>query len=141
MEQLEGMNRRLWKPIDLLIQELVKQWYCTMGFLVVLFSHSVMSCSSQPHGPQHPRPPCPSPIPGLYSDSCSLSQSCHPTISSSVIPLSSRLQSFPASESFQTSQFFQSGGQSILWLHSFLRKPQLQSLSDQLSIPRPFCSV
>ena len=129
MEQLEGMNRRLWKPIDLLIQELVKQWYCTMGFLVVLFSHSVMSCSSQPHGPQHPRPPCPSPIPGLYSDSCSLSQSCHPTISSSVIPLSSRLQSFPASESFQTSQFFQSGGQSILWLHSFLRKPQLQSLS------------
>ena len=50
MEQLEGMNRRLWEPIDLLIQELVKQWYCTMGFLVVQSSNSVVSCSSQPHG-------------------------------------------------------------------------------------------
>ena len=141
MEQLEGMNKRLWEPVDLLIQELVKQWYCTMGFLMVQSSHSIMPCSSQPHGLQHPRPPCPSPIPGLYSNSCSLSQLCHPTISSSVIPFSSWLQSFPVSRSFQMSQFFASGGQSILWLYSFLWKPQLQSLSDQFSIPRPSCPI
>ena len=62
---------------------------------------------------QHARPPCPSPKPGAYSNSCQLSCSCHPTISSSVVPFSSRHQSFPASESFQMSQFFPSGGQSI----------------------------
>ena len=62
---------------------------------------------------QHARPPCPSPIPGAYSNSCPLSQWCHPTISSSVIPFSSRLQSFPASGSFLMSQFFASGSQSI----------------------------
>ena len=79
----------------------------------VQFSHSVVSNSLQPHGPQHARPPCPSPTPGVYSDSCPLSWWCHPTISSSVIPFSSHLQSFPASGSFQMSQFFTSGGQSI----------------------------
>ena len=66
-----------------------------------------------PHGLQHARLPCPSPTPRAYSNSCPLSQWCHPTISSSVIPFSSRLQSFPASGSFQMSQFFTSGGQSI----------------------------
>ena len=66
-----------------------------------------------PHGLQHTRPPCPSPTPGVYSDSCPLSQWCHTTISSSVIPFSSHLQSFPASGSFPMSQFFTSGGQSI----------------------------
>ena len=60
-----------------------------------------------------PRPPCPSPAPGVYSDLCPLSRWCHPTISFSVIPFSSCLQSFPASGSFQISQFFTSGGQSI----------------------------
>ena len=64
-------------------------------------------------GLQHARPPCPSPIPRVYSNSCPLSRWCHPTISSSVIPFSSRLHSFPASGSFQMSQFFASGGQSI----------------------------
>ena len=59
------------------------------------------------------RPPCPSPIPGAYSNSCPLSQWCHPTISSSVFPSSVHLQSFPALGSFQMSQFFVSGGQSI----------------------------
>ena len=59
-------------------------------------------------------PPCPSPTPGVYSNSCPLSRWCHPTISSSVIPVSSCLQSFPASGSFQISQFFVSGGQSIV---------------------------
>ena len=67
----------------------------------------------RPHGLQHARPPCPSPTPGVYWNSCPLSWWCHPTISSSVIPFSSHLQSFPASGSFQMSQLFTSGGQSI----------------------------
>ena len=74
---------------------------------------SVVSDSLWPHGLQHTRPPCSSPTPGLYSNSCPLSQWRHPTISSSVIPYSSRLHSCPASGSFQMSQFFASGGQSI----------------------------
>ena len=65
------------------------------------------------HGLQHSRPPCPSPTPGVYSNSHPLNQWCHPTISSSVNPFSSRLQSFPASGPFQMSQIFESGGQSI----------------------------
>ena len=72
-----------------------------------------MSDSVWPHELQPARPPCPSPTPGVYSDSCPLSCWYHPTISSSVLPFSSRLQSFPASGSFQMSQFFTSGGQSI----------------------------
>ena len=79
----------------------------------VQFSCSVVSDSLRPHGLQHARFPCPSPTPGAYSNFCPLSQWCHPTISSSVIPFSFHLQSFPASESFQMSQFFASGGQSI----------------------------
>ena len=74
---------------------------------------SVLSDSLQPHGLQHTRLPCPSPIPGDCSNSCPLSRWCHPTVSSSVVPFSSRLQSFPASGSFPMSQFFESGGQSI----------------------------
>ena len=72
-----------------------------------------MSDSLWPYGLQHTRPPCPSPPPGVHSNSCALSQWCHPTISSSLVPFSSCLQSFPASGSFQMSQFFASGGQSI----------------------------
>ena len=79
----------------------------------VQFSCSVVSDSLWPHGMQHARPPCPSPTPRACSNACSFSQWCHPTISSSVIPFSSCLQSFPASGSFQMSQFFTSGGQSI----------------------------
>ena len=79
----------------------------------IQFSHSVVSDSLQPHGLQHTKPPCPSPTPGVYSNSCPLSQWCHPTISPSVVPFSSCPQSFPASGSFQMSQFFASGGQSI----------------------------
>ena len=74
---------------------------------------SVVSDSLWPHGLQHARPPCPSPTPRVYSDSCPLSQWCHPTISSSVITFSSCLQSSPVSGSFQMSQFFASGGKSI----------------------------
>ena len=73
----------------------------------------VVSSSLWLHGLQHARPPCPSPIPGVYSNSCPLSRWCHPTISSSVVPFFSCLQSLPASGSFQMSQLFTSGGQSI----------------------------
>ena len=79
----------------------------------VQFSHSVMSNSLWPHGLQYTRLPCPSLTPRPYSNSCPWSRWCHPTISSSVDPFSSHLQSFPASESFPMSQFFTSGGQSI----------------------------
>ena len=79
----------------------------------VQFSHSVMSNSLWPHGLQHARLSCPSPTPRVYSNSCPLSWWCHPTISSSVVPFSSCLQSFPPSGTFQMSQFFASGGQNI----------------------------
>ena len=72
-----------------------------------------MSDSLGPHGLQHARLPCASPTPRVYSNSCPLSRWCHPTISSSVIPFSSCLQSFPASGSFPKSQFFSLGGQRI----------------------------
>ena len=81
--------------------------------LSVQFSRSVVSNSLWPHELQHTRPPCPSPTPGVYPNPCPSSWWCHPTISSSVIPFSSCPQSFPASGSFQMSQLFASGGQSI----------------------------
>ena len=81
--------------------------------LSVQFSHSVVSSALRSHGLKHARLPCPSPTPRAYSNLCSSSRWCHPTISSSVIPFSSHLQPFPESASFQTSQFFASCGQSI----------------------------
>ena len=77
------------------------------------FSCSVMSDSLRPHGLQHARLPCPSPTTRVYSNSCPLSQGCHPTISSSIIPFSSHLQSFPPPGCFLMSQYFASGGQNI----------------------------
>ena len=82
----------------------------TFTYYSVQFSHSVMSNSLRPHE-LHTRPPCPSPTPGIHSNSCPLSRWCHPGISSSVIPFSSCPQSLPASESFPMSQLFASGGQ------------------------------
>ena len=79
----------------------------------VPFSHSVLSNVLRPHGLQHSRPPCPSLTPRACSNSCPSSWWCHPTISSSVAPFSSCLQSFPASGSLPISQFFASGGQRI----------------------------
>ena len=79
----------------------------------MLFNHSVVSDSLRPHGLHHARLPCPSPTPGACSNSCPWSWWCHPSISSSVIPFSSSLQSFPASGSFQMSQFFASDSQHI----------------------------
>ena len=86
--------------------------YLTCGS--VQFSCLIMSDSLQPHGRQHARLPCPSPTPGVYPNSCPLSWWCHSMISSSGVPFSSSLQSFPASGSFQMSQRFTSGGQSIV---------------------------
>ena len=82
-------------------------------FSSVHFSCSVMSDSLRLHESQHARPPCPSPTPGVYPNSCPLSRWCHPTISSSVVPFSCRPQSFPASGSIQMSQLSASGGQSV----------------------------
>ena len=82
-------------------------------FSSVHFSCSVMSDSLWPHGLQPARPPCPSPTPRVYWNSCPLSWWCHPTILSSVVSSSSCPQSLPAAWSFQMSQFFASGGQSI----------------------------
>ena len=95
-------------------KEYVKAVYCHPAYLTnmqssIQFSHSVVSDSLQPQGLQHTRPLCPSPTPRLYSNSCPLSQWCHPTISFSVVPFSSRFQYFPASGSFPMSQFFTSG--------------------------------
>ena len=99
-------------------EELLLWWnYSVMTVMVsvqissVQFCCSFVSDSSQHHGLQHARPPCPSPTPGVYSNSSPLSWWYHPAISSSVIPFSSCLQTFPASGSFSLSQFFTSGGQ------------------------------
>ena len=96
------INQNLWGHISARVGQ---------GALL-LFSHYAMSESLWPQGLQHARPLCPSPSPGVCSNSCPLSRWCHPTISSSVIPFSSCLQSFPASGSFPMSQLFTSGGQS-----------------------------
>ena len=86
---------------------------CPWSSVTVQFSRSVVSDSLWPRGLQHARPPCPSPTPGVESNSCPLSWWRHPTISSSVVPFSSCLLSFPASGSFPMSQLFASGGQNI----------------------------
>ena len=93
-----------------------KQEACILGYSLsplVQFNHSVKPKSLRPLGLQYARLPCPSPTPGAYSNSCPLSRWCHSTISFSVVPFSSSLQSFPASGSFQMSQFLASGGQTI----------------------------
>ena len=89
--------------------------FCKVLYLqsVSHFSHSVVSDSLWPHEPQHARPPCPSPTPRVHLNPCPLSQWCHPTIPSSVVPFSSCSQSFPASGSFPMSQLFALGGQNI----------------------------
>ena len=107
-------------PVTLLLSVYLKKMKtvtrnntCTCMFSSVQFSRSVVSDSLRPHELQHARPPCPSPTPGVRPNPCPSSQWCHPIISSSVVPFSSCPQSFPASRSFQMSQLFTSGGQSI----------------------------
>ena len=99
-------------------------WLLNVWLCLVQFSRSVVSDSLQPHESQHTRPPCPSPTPGVHSDSRPSSPWCHPAISSSVVPFSSCPQSLPASESFPVSQLFTWGGQStgVSALASFLPK-------------------
>ena len=95
---------------------MISKYYMSLiyfQFSSVQFSRLVVSDSLQPHGPQQTRPPCPSPTPRVHPNSCPLSWWCHLTISSSLIPFSSCPQYFPASGSFQMSQLFASGGQSI----------------------------
>ena len=89
------------------------RWVVHLHPFSVQFSCSVVSDSLRPRELEHSRPPCPPPTPGVHPSLCPLSQWCHPTISSSLVPFSSCLQSFPASGSFQMSQLFASGGQSI----------------------------
>ena len=95
----------------------------------VQFSHSVVSDSLRPHESQHARPPCPSPTPGVHSDSRPSSHWCHPAISSSVVPFSSCPQSLPASGSFPMSQLFTWGDQStgVSALASFLPRNTLDN--------------
>ena len=104
-------------------------------FSSVQFSCSVVSDSLQPHESQHTRPPCPSPSPGVHSNSCPLSQWCHPAVSSSVIPFSSCPQSLPASGSFPMSQPFAWGAQSTGVSASasfFQRNPRADLLQNGL---------
>ena len=108
------LNQNFQLPYLGLVVDLCLVFADHLKYLPILqFSRSVMSDSLRTHGLQHTRPPCPSPTPGAYSNSHPSRWWCHPTISSSVIPFSSCLQSFPASGSFSVSQFFASGGQSI----------------------------
>ena len=100
------------RTTDKLISQVLATYHRYM-LQSVQFSHSVVPGSLRPHGSQHARPPCPSPTPGVYSDSCSLSRWCHPTISSSVVPFSSCPQSVPAAGTFPMSQLFPWGGQRI----------------------------
>ena len=103
------------KPVSLMSPALAGRFFTTSTtcFSSILFSRSVVSDSVRPHEPQHARPPCASPTPGVYPNSCPSSRWCHPAISSSVVPFSSCPQSLPASGSFPMSQLFTSGGQSI----------------------------
>ena len=107
----QGVLRHRGQDMESLKEHLVK--LCGIIQDSIQFSRSVVSDSLRPHGPQHTKPPCPSPAPRVYPNWCPLSLRCHPTVSSSVVPFSSCLQSFPASESFPMSQLFAAGGQSI----------------------------
>ena len=116
MKGLSSISQRgFWTSVSPYsrLYSVIKYIWKTQNISSVQFSHSVMSDSLRPHGLQHTRPPCPSQTPGVYSNSCPLSWWCHPTISSSVVPFSSHLQSFPALGSFPMSRFFASGSQSI----------------------------
>ena len=109
-----SMTFQIFMPLN--IHYFTRNFFPSVQFshsVFFFFSHSVLSNSLWPQGLQHARPLCPTPTPRAYSNSYPSSRWCHPTISSSVIPFSSHLQPFPASGSFQMSQFFTSGGQSI----------------------------
>ena len=108
------MNNQGWSLLEVLLRDkqMIHLWFIKDDSSVQ-FNRSVMSNSLQPHEPQHARPPCPTQTPEVYSNSCPSSRWCHPAISSSDVPFSSCPQSLPASGSFQMSQLFTWGGQSI----------------------------
>ena len=116
--------RSLFSLINLISPLALRDTWYHDHFSSVQFSHSVVSDSLQPQELQHTRPLCPSPTPGVHSNSCPSSRWCHPAISSSVVPISSCPQSLPASESFPMIQLFTWGGQStgVSTLASFLPK-------------------
>ena len=113
MNEAKSVPRDWGQDLDLRGTEATSTESTSHGISSDQFSRSVMSDSLWSHEPQHARPPCPSPTPRVHPNPCPSSRWWHPTISSSVIPFSSCLQSFPASGSFQLSQLFASGGQSI----------------------------
>ena len=110
---LESSVLLSWKGLRTKKLDKFKEKFLGNLLCSVQFSHSVMSDPLRPHEPQHTRPPCPSPTPGVHPNPCPFSWWYHPTISSSVVPFSSCPQSFPGSGSFQMSQLFASGGQSF----------------------------
>ena len=133
MEMTRKNNRELWSQYCrfiffffflIKVQVYLNIWLYSVQLSWVQFSGSVISDSLRPHELQLARPPCPSPTPGVHSNSCPSSWWCHPAISSSVIPLYSCPQSLPTSESFPMSQLFMWGGQStgVSALASFLSK-------------------
>jgi len=111
-----NINNLKYTDNTTLMQKAKRSWRASWWkFSCVQFSCSVVSNSLRPHEPQHARPPCPSPTPAVHPNSCPLSWWCHPTISSSVVPFYSCPQSFPASGSFQMSQFSTSGQSIVVW--------------------------
>ena len=114
LRSLVGYNPQVQKKLDMTERlRLLSSFHFAHIHTSVQFSRSVVSDSLRPHESQHVRPPCPSPTPRVYSNSCPLCQWCYPAISSSVVPFSSCPQSFPASGSFPMNQLFASGGQRI----------------------------
>ena len=109
----EASNTSLLLAVNIWLAFEMINFYFGHTFSSVQFRRSVVSDSLRPHESQHARPPCPSPTPGVYSNSCPSSQQCHPAISSTVVPFSTYPQSLPASQSFPMSQLFTPGGQSI----------------------------
>ena len=112
MQIIESCSIKWFSKMKRIILWIINIIYYEMIFSSVQFSRSIVSDSLRPHVLQHTRPPCPSPTPGVHSNSCPLSRWCHPAISSSVVRFSSCPQSLPASEYFPMSQLFTWGGQS-----------------------------
>ena len=112
----DGKGKRIRNAFESICRRLFKMLRCSWNVFSIQFSSVAQSCPTlydPMNQSQHARPPCPTPTPRVHPNPCPLSRRCPPTISSSVIPFSSFLQSFPASGSFQMSQLFTSGGQSI----------------------------
>ena len=129
-----------FKPAFLLFFLLIKRLFSSSSLSVIQFTHSVVSDLLWPHEPQHSRPPCPSPTPRVYPNSCPLGQWCHPTISFSVIPFPSCPQSFPALGSFQmrpspTPRVYQNSCPLSRWYHPSISSSVIPFSSCPKSLP------